>query len=189
MSRNPLNAQRRRLRNRISVVYMLPTLLAAVAMVIIFSHAVRSMLVDSAVANTETALRERVQTEVEAFLKVREEKFLTAVKRVQQVTKEKAVKPVLYKQTQSDEGIVDVYFGTTTGEFVSGRGIKLESDQAEFRTKGWYLEASRKRGLAYTGPTIRKSLNRQVLSLSYPIWDYYQKFRGKVENVLIGKSL
>ena len=57
MSRNPLNAQRRRLRNRISVVYMLPTLLAAVAMVIIFSHAVRSMLVDSAVANTETALR------------------------------------------------------------------------------------------------------------------------------------
>ena len=180
MSRNPLNAQRRRLRNRISVVYMLPTLLAAVAMVIIFSHAVRSMLVDSAVANTETALRERVQTEVEAFLKVREEKFLTTVKRVQQVTKEKAVKPILYKQTQSDEGIVDVYFGTTVGDFVSGRGIKLESDQAEFRTKGWYLEASRKRGLAYTGPTIRKSLNRQVLSLSYPIWDYYQKFRGAV---------
>lgn len=180
MSRNPLNAQRRRLRNRISVVYMLPTLLAAVAMVFIFSHAVRSMLVDSAVANTETALRERVQTEVEAFLKVREEKFLAAAKRVQQVTKDKSIRPILYKQTQSDDGIVDVYFGTTDGDFISGRGIKLESDQTEFRTKGWYLEASRKRGLAYTGPTIRKNLNRQVLSLSYPIWDYYQKFRGAV---------
>ena len=180
MSRNPLNAQRRRLRNRISVVYMLPTLLAAVAMVLIFSHAVRSMLVDSAVANTETALRERVQTEVEAFLKVREENFLVAAKRVQQVTKDKAIRPILYKQTQSADGIVDVYFGTTAGDFISGRGIKLESDQAEFRTKSWYLEASRKRGLAYTGPTIRKSLNRQVFSFSYPIWDSNHKFRGAV---------
>ena len=180
MSRNPLNAQRRRLRNRISVVYMLPTLLAAVAMVFIFSHAVRAMLVDSAVANTETALRERVQTEVEAFLKLREEKFLATVKRVQGVTKEKSIRPILYKQTQSAEGIVDVYYGTTVGDFISGRGIKLESDQTEFRTKGWYLEASRKRGLAYTGPTIRKSLNRQVLSLSYPIWDNDHKFKGAV---------
>ena len=180
MSRNPLNAQRRRLRNRISVVYMLPTLLAAVAMVIIFSHAVRSMLVDSAVANTETALRERVQTEVEAFLKVREEKFLTTVKRVQGVTKEKSIRPILYKQTQSADGIVDVYYGTTVGDFISGRGIKLESDQTEFRTKSWYLEASRKRGLAYTGPTIRKNLNRQVISLSYPIWDNNHKFKGAV---------
>ena len=180
MTYNPLNAQRRRLRNRISAVYMLPTLIAAVAMVFIFSYAVRSMLVESAVANTETALRERVQTEIEAFLKVREENFLTAAKRVQGVTKEKSIRPILYKQTQSAEGIVDVYYGTTLGDFISGRGIKLESDQTEFRTKGWYLEASRKRGLAYTGPTIRKSLNRQVLSLSYPIWDNDHKFKGAV---------
>ena len=180
MTYNPLNAQRRRLRNRISAVYMLPTLIAAVAMVFIFSYAVRSMLVESAVANTETALRERVQTEIEAFLKVREENFLTAAKRVQGVTKEKSIRPILYKQTQSAEGIVDVYYGTTIGDFISGRGIKLESDQTEFRTKGWYLEASRKRGLAYTGPTIRKSLNRQVLSLSYPIWDNDHKFKGAV---------
>ena len=160
------------------MVYVLPTFLAAVALVFIFSSAVRSMLVDSAVANTETALRERVQTEIEAFLKVREESFLGVAKRVQQVTKDNAIRPLLYKQTQSAEGIVDVYFGTTEGDYVSGRGLKLESGKTEFRTTGWYLEASRKRGLAYTGPTIRKSINRQVLSLSYPIWDKNQKFRG-----------
>ena len=127
MTHNPLNAQRRRLRNRISMVYVLPTFLAAVALVFIFSSAVRSMLVDSAVANTETALRERVQTEIEAFLKVREESFLVTAKRVQQVTKDNAIRPLLYKQTQSAEGIVDVYFGTTDGDYVSGRGLKLES--------------------------------------------------------------
>ena len=180
MTHNPLNAQRRRLRNRISMVYMLPAFLAAVALVFIFSSAVRSMLVESAVANTETALRERVQTEIEAFLKVREDGFLGVAKRVQQVTKDNAIRPLLYKQTQTAEGIVDVYFGTTDGDYISGRGLKLESGKTEFRTTGWYLEASRKRGIAYTGPTIRKSINRQVLSLSYPIWDKNQKFRGAV---------
>ncbi|PWJ67716.1 Signal transduction histidine kinase [Fibrobacter sp. UWB15] len=178
MTHNPLNAQRRRLRNRISMVYMLPTFVAAVALVFLFSTAVRSMLVESAVANTETALRERVQTEIEAFLKVREESFLGVAKRVQQVSKDNAIKPLLYKQTQTAEGIVDVYFGTTDGDYISGRGLKLENGKTEFRTTGWYLEASRKRGLAYTGPTIRKSVNRQVLSLSYPIWDKNHKFRG-----------
>ena len=178
MTHNPLNAQRRRLRNRISMVYVLPTFLAAVALVFIFSSAVRSMLVESAVANTETALRERVQTEIEAFLKVREESFLGVAKRVQQVSKDNAIRPLLYKQTQTADGIVDVYFGTTDGDYISGRGLKLESGKTEFRTTGWYLEASRKRGLAYTGPTIRKNINRQVLSLSYPIWDKNHKFRG-----------
>ena len=160
------------------MVYMLPTFVAAVALVFLFSTAVRSMLVESAVANTETALRERVQTEIEAFLKVREESFLGVAKRVQQVSKDNAIKPLLYKQTQTAEGIVDVYFGTTDGDYISGRGLKLENGKTEFRTTGWYLEASRKRGLAYTGPTIRKSVNRQVLSLSYPIWDKNHKFRG-----------
>ena len=178
MTHNPLNAQRRRLRNRISMVYVLPTFLAAVALVFIFSSAVRSMLVESAVTNTETALRERVQTEIEAFLKVREESFLGVAKRVQQVSKDNAIRPLLYKQTQTADGIVDVYFGTTEGDYISGRGLKLESGKTEFRTTGWYLEASRKRGLAYTGPTIRKSINRQVFSLSYPIWDKNHKFRG-----------
>ena len=69
MTHSPLNAQRRRLRNRISMVYMLPTFLAAAILVIVFSYAVRSMLVESAVANTEAALHERVQTEVEALLR------------------------------------------------------------------------------------------------------------------------
>ena len=160
------------------MVYVLPTFLAAVALVFIFSSAVRSMLVESAVTNTETALRERVQTEIEAFLKVREESFLGVAKRVQQVSKDNAIRPLLYKQTQTADGIVDVYFGTTEGDYISGRGLKLESGKTEFRTTGWYLEASRKRGLAYTGPTIRKSINRQVFSLSYPIWDKNHKFRG-----------
>jgi len=181
LTHNPINAQRRRLRNRISMVYVLPTFMAAIVLVLIFSYAVRSMLVDSAVAKTEAALHERVQTEVEAFLKNREDKFLSFSKRFQQITKDNALRPMLYKQTQQGgEGIVDVYYGAKDGDFVSGRGLKLESGKTEFRTTGWYLEASRKRGLAYTGPTLRKDVNKQVLSISYPIWDKNHKFKGAV---------
>ena len=180
MTYNPLNAQRRRLRNRISMVYVLPTFLAAVILVIIFAYAVRAMLVDSAVANTETALHDRVQTEIEALLKENEDKFLNLSKRIQQATKDNAIKPLLSKSIQGSEGIVDIYYGNRDGDFASGKGIKLESGKSEFRTTGWYLEASRKRGLAYTGPSIRKDLNKQVLTLSYPIWDKNHKFRGAV---------
>ncbi len=178
MTHSPLNAQRRRLRNRISMVYMLPTFLAAAILVIVFSYAVRSMLVESAVANTEAALHERVQTEVEALLKNREDHFLSLAKRVQQMGKDNTLRSMLYKHTLGGDGVVDVYYGSNDGDYVSGRGLKLESGKTEFRTTGWYLEASRKRGLAYTGPTIRKSINKQVLSLSYPIWDKNRKFKG-----------
>ena len=180
MTYNPLNAQRRRLRNRISMVYVLPSFAAAVILVIIFSYAVRAMLVDSAVANTESALHDRVQTEIEALLKEKEDNFLALSKRVQQINKDNALRPMLYKHSQGNDGIVDVYYGTREGDFVSAKGVKLESGKSEFRTTAWYLEASRKRGLAYTGPSIRKDLNKQVLTLSYPIWDKNHKFRGAI---------
>ena len=162
------------------MVYVLPSFAAAVILVIIFSYAVRAMLVDSAVANTESALHDRVQTEIEALLKNNEDNFLTLSKRVQQNTKDNALRPMLYKHSQSNDGIVDVYCGSREGDFVSAKGVKLESGKTEFRTTGWYLEASRKRGLAYTGPSIRKDLNKQVLTLSYPIWDKNHKFRGAI---------
>ena len=163
---------------RISMVYILPMLVASLALVIIFSLTIRAVLVDSAVANTEAALHDRVQTEIEALLKHDEEKFLTFAKRVQQNSKENAVKGLLYRQLQSSNNVVDVYIGTRGGDFVSAKNAKLESGKSEFRTTSWYLEASRKRGLAYSGPTIRKDLNKQVLTLSYPIWDKDHKFRG-----------
>ena len=164
---------------RISMVYVIPMLVASVALVLIFSLTIRSVLVDSAVANTETALRDRVQTEIEALLKKDEEQFLSLAKRVQHVSKENAVKGILNRALQqSTYDIIDIYYGLRDGDYISAKGHKLESGNSEFRTTSWYLEASRKRGLAYTGPTIRRDLNKQVLTLSYPIWDKNHKFRG-----------
>ena len=180
MTHNLLNAQRRKLRIRISMVYILPMLVAALALIVIFTFTIREILVDSAVANTEAALHDRVQNEIEALLKGDEEKFLGLSKRIQQNNKDNALKGLLVRQLQNTGEALDVYYGTRDGDFVSAKGLKLESGKSEFRTTSWYLEASRKRGLAYTGPTIRKDLGKQVLTLSYPIWDKNHKFRGAV---------
>lgn len=180
MTHNLLNAQRRRLRNRISVVYLVPSFLVAIALVFVFYFGIRKVLVDSVVENAKVALHDRVQIEVEALFKKDEDAFIAFVKRFQQNQKESAVRSLLYKQMQSAGEVVDVYYGPREGDFVSSKGTKLESGKSEFRMMSWYLDASRKRGLAYTGPTIRKDLNKQVITLSYPIWDKNQKFKGAV---------
>ncbi|MCQ2103954.1 MAG: response regulator [Fibrobacter sp.] len=179
MTHSPLNAQRRRLRIRILTVYAVPVLIASILLVFLFSLAVKNMMIDSAYANTESALQDKVVSEVEALFKGDEERFLGSIKRIQNA-KENALKPILTKQLQSSDDLVDVYYGNKDGEFISAKGFKLESGLTEHRTKAWYLEASRKRGLAISGPTIRKDFSKQVMTLSYPIWDKNQKFRGAV---------
>ncbi|OWV08086.1 MULTISPECIES: response regulator [unclassified Fibrobacter] len=179
MTHSPLNAQRRRLRIRILTVFAVPVIIASILLVFLFSLTVKEMMIDSAYANTESALQDKVLSEVEALLKNDEDKFVAAAKRVQNA-KESGIRSILYRVLQSSEDLVDVYYGGNEGEFISARGVKLESGQAEYRTKAWYLEASRKRGLALTGPTIRKDFGKQVMTISYPIWDKNQKFRGAV---------
>lgn len=166
MTHSPLNAQRRRLRIRILTVFAVPVIIASILLVFLFSLTVKEMMIDSAYANTESALQDKVLSEVEALLKNDEDKFVAAAKRVQNA-KESGIRSILYRVLQSSEDLVDVYYGGNEGEFISARGVKLESGQAEYRTKAWYLESSRKRGLALTGPTIRKDFGKQVMTISY----------------------
>jgi len=177
LTHSPLNAQRRRLRFRILTVYTVPVLVASILLVFLFSMTVKNMMIDSAYANTESALQDKVLSEVEALLKDDEEKFLNSVKRIQK-QKDFALKPNLNKLLQSSDNFLDAYYGNVEGEFYSARGTKLESGNTELRTKAWYLESSRKRGMAITGPTIRRDLGKQVMTVSYPMWDKNQKFRG-----------
>ncbi len=181
MAHSPLNAQRRRLHWKISLVYSLPVIVAAAALIFIFSSSVKSILVTSAYNSTEANLADKVVAELDNVLKDHEEKFLATVKKFQQATgKESQNKSILTKQLQASDGIIDVYYGNRDGEYLSAKGNKLDTEKSEVRTTGWYLESSRKRGLAFTGPEVRADINKQVMTLSYPIWDKNKKFRGAV---------
>lgn len=178
MSHNSLNSKRRQLSWRISLVYTVPVLLAAVALILIFFFYIKSTLISTAYNSTESALRKTV-AECEGFLSQTEEEFLRIPKRVQQASKQGA-RSILAKQMLGREEIVDAYFGTSDGEYISAQGEKLDASVSEVRTKGWYLEAARNKGFAVTGPYTKTVLKKNVMTYSYPIYGKGNQIKGVI---------
>jgi len=76
--------------------------------------------------------------------------------------------------------VVDIYYGSSDGSYVSARNLTRDPDHFEYRTKSWYLEPSRNKGLAYSGPTINYGAEKRVLTVSLPIW----KTRNRIQGVI-----
>ena len=178
MTQSTLNDKRRQLSWRISLVYTVPVLIATVALILIFFSYIKSTLINSAYSSTENSFKKNIR-QVEVFLQDRQDDFIKVQKKVQQSPKSQ-VRNILAKQQQDDEDISDVYYGLSNGEYISALGEKLEKTVSEVRTKAWYLEASRNKGIAITGPYIKPALKKNVLTISAPIWDKDKQIRGIV---------
>ena len=127
----------------------------ALAMVFIFSFYIRSVFIDSSYMSTESNLK-KTAADTENYIRGLSEDFIQLPRRLVGVTRTNAIKSQLVKHAQSKNGVHDAYYGASDGVFVSARDISLDKDNAEFRTKTWYLEAARNKGLAITGPTLKK---------------------------------
>ena len=178
MSNNSLNDKRRQLNWRISLVYMVPVLIATVALILIFFFYIKSTLISSAYSSTENSFKKNIR-QCELYLQEKQDDFIKFQKKVQQTGKA-SLRSVLAKQQQGDEDISDVFYGFSNGEYMSALGEKLEKTVSEVRTKSWYLEASRNKGIALTGPYIKPALKKNVLSISAPLWDRDKQIRGVV---------
>lgn len=176
MTFNPATAKRRQLRWRISLVYTVPTLVATVFLVLVFFFYLRESLINNAYSGTEVALKKSVD-ECESFLLEMEDTFQKYAKKIQSMNKQNAkLSMVKYKQAHE---LVDVYYGySAENEFFSARGEVLDPSHPIVGNYSWYLEASRNKGLAITGPTIKKSLKKQVVSISYPIFAKNGQIKG-----------
>ena len=179
MTQNPLNEKRRRLRYRISFVYAIPMLIASVILVIFFYAMVRSMFVTSAYSSAESSLKNKVVFGVEKLLTDYETNFMDLAKKAQ-TYKEGIFRGQTVRQVLRDDGVVDVYYGTSKGGYYSSRAFKLESGKTEFRTTSWYLEAARKKGIAFTGPNVRRDIGKMTMTLSHPVWDKNKKVTSVV---------
>ncbi|MCF0224855.1 MAG: hybrid sensor histidine kinase/response regulator, partial [Fibrobacter sp.] len=180
MVHNPLNAQRRLIRWKISIVYLVPYLVVTFALVLVFYNAAKTMLVSVAYSTTERNLKEKVVLEMDYFLQEHQERFAEVAKKYQQANKLATIRKIMQQQLQSNKGVVDVYFGDKMGDFYSAKGALLNEGNAEVRTKGWYLEASRKKGFAVTGPTVNSGIKKTVMTFSFPIWDKERRVRGVI---------
>ena len=178
MTHNPANAKRRQLSWRISFVYTVPVLLVTVALVFVFFFYLRSSLISTAYSSTEANVIKSVE-ECEGYLHKLEEDFLKLPKKHSFANKQ-SNRLQLVKFMQGREDVVDVYYGYSDGDYFSARGDMLDQSSSEFRTKGWYLEASRNMGLAITGPYLKPKSKKIVMSLSYPIFNKNQQVKGVI---------
>lgn len=147
-------------------------------LVFAFLFYLENTLVSTAYSSSEMMLRKTVES-CEGILNKRQTDFTKFLSNVGTITKQNA-KNVLTKRVLKNDDMVDMFFGSSDGEYISARGFALDKGVSEFRTKDWYLEASRNKGIAITGPTIRKSQNKEVLTISQAVRDKNNNVKGVV---------
>ena len=154
-------------------------LVFTIALVFVFSNYLKSTLISASYSSSESMFYDKVVSDLELFFSKFEKQF-KQLPLILQHTKDNEIKKVLKKHLQSSPFIVDTYYGNISGKFISARDFKLDEEKKEFRTRTWYLEASRHKGLAITGPAINEKAKKRVLTYSYPLWDKNKKFMGAV---------
>ncbi len=179
MTHSPLNEKRRHLSWRISIVYTIPMLVFTIALVFVFSYYLKSTLISASYSSSDVKFQDKVVTDIDLFFLKLENQF-KSVPQILEYTKENDIKKILKKNLQLSPYIVDTYYGNTNGKYLSARDFKLDEGKKEFRTKAWYLEASRSKGLAITGPEINDKARKRVMTYSYPLLDKNGTFVGAV---------
>jgi len=178
LTRNLANTKRRKLSWRISFVYTIPLVVATVMLVFAFLFYLENTLVSTAYSSSEMMLHKTVES-CESIINKRQGEFAKYISNVGTVTKQNA-KSLLTKRVLKKDDMVDMFFGSSDGEYISARGIALDKGVSEFRTKDWYLEASRNKGIAITGPSYRKSINKKVITISQAVRDKNNNVKGVV---------
>lgn len=179
MTPSPINDKKRHLSWRISLVYTIPMLVFTIVVVIVFSNYLKSTLISTSYSSSESKFQDKTVQNLELFFN-RFEKQFKPLPQILQHTKESEIKKVLKKHLQSSPFHVDAYYGNRNGKFISAMDYKLDDGKKEFRINTWYLEASRRKGLAITGPEINKNAKKRVLTYSYPLWEKNHAFKGAV---------
>jgi signal transduction histidine kinase/DNA-binding response OmpR family regulator len=154
-------------------------LVFTIALVFVFSYYLKSTLISASYSSSDVKFQDKVVTDIDLFFLKLENQF-KSVPQILEYTKENDIKKILKKNLQLSPYIVDTYYGNTNGKYLSARDFKLDEGKKEFRTKAWYLEASRSKGLAITGPEINDKARKRVMTYSYPLLDKNGTFVGAV---------
>lgn len=152
----------------------------AVLLILLFSLYIRSILIKAAHTESELVLKQ-VSSQLENRFLNYEKPFFNLTKSIQQrQLKGYPLKKQLFAYLKDKKSVVDAYYGSAEGQYINSRGGDLDKNRKEVRTKDWYLEANRNKGMAYSGPSIHEKSKKQVLTLSFPIWAKNQKVSGVV---------
>lgn len=158
---------KRALSSRIIWIYTFPVLIAMLIGFIAFTAYMRSFLFENAYSESGKVLQQMAQSfeEKVSFYAVPFQRFHGKIAHRLPSNLRASLLAECKKQN-----VVDVYYGGADGAFVSAKGYRGgDPDHPEFRTKFWFLESSRNKGFAYSGPNWNFSAERRVLTLSLQI--------------------
>ncbi len=168
---------KRELGSRIILVYSLPTMIAMIVCFIAFTSYMRSFLYETAYAESRKTLQQMAQI-FEQHIHFYTDPFQKFHGKIAHKI------PLNFKSIlaaeQKKSKVVDIYYGSADGSYISSRNLKRDPDHFEYRTKSWYLEPSRNNGLAYSGPTINYGAEKRVLTISLPIWKSHKRIQGVI---------
>lgn len=168
---------KRELGSRIIWVYSLPMLIAMILCFIAFTTYMRSFLYKTAYTESSKTLQ-RVSLHFEQRIHYYTEPFQKFHGKIAYKLPSN-LRSVLSAEQKKNK-VVDIYYGGADGSYVSARNLKRDPDHFEYRTKSWYLEPSRNKGLAYSGPTINYGAEKRVLTISLPIWKTRKRIQGVI---------
>lgn len=175
----------RELGSRIIWIYTLSTLVAMVVCFFAFTAYMRSFLFETAFAESGKTLQQ-ISESLDRKLSTYAKRFENLPRQLQHKSGA-SIRSILSSEVQRRKS-VDIYYGATEGSFVSARGFKKDPSHPEFRTKSWYLDPSRNKGLAYSGPQVNYGAKKRVLTLSAPVWKRRDKIQGIVaEDIDVGE--
>lgn len=169
---------KRALSSRIIWIYTFPVLIAMLIGFIAFTAYMRSFLFENAYSESGKVLQQMAQSFEEkiSFYAVPFQRFHGKIAHRLPSNLRASLLAECKKQN-----VVDVYYGGADGAFVSAKGYRGgDPDHPEFRTKSWFLESSRNKGFAYSGPNWNFSAERRVLTLSLPVWKRQNRIRGVI---------
>lgn len=173
-----ITENRRALSWRILLVYAIPMCCVTVLLILGFSFYIRSFLIEAAYSESEIRLKQ-VASQLETRFSNYETSFTNLDKSIQQKQPRGFnLKRNLLVYLKDKKSIVDVYYGGVDGQFISAKEWALDKNRSEVRTKDWYLEANRNKGLAYFGPTFHERARKPILTMSHPIWGKNHKVTG-----------
>ena len=77
------------------------------------------------------------------------------------------------------ENLESIYFGTAENRMVNGSGWQ-PPDDFDLRTRPWYTEAIEQKGLIFTDVFLNASRDKQIITISKPIYDQQKNLVGVV---------
>lgn len=172
----PIKGSRETLRRRITLAFILPLIIFAVAFLASILFIGRYIIIDGIYDNCKKTL-EQTSAEITNTLDNNIFTYQEMRRKIQQSKNPFALKSLLRSDFILKQNFLNVYYGSVKNHYVSiSRNTSTDNKHENLDALPWYSEAMKNQNQVFTGPKrIFKSDNKNAITISQPIWQQFDK--------------